>query len=296
VGLLLVFVGRALLSRGSDAEAEQAPARAARLGMLERVLDRVTAPFFGAGGASRMAAQLDLAGFEVRPQEWIALRAAGTALGFVLSLYLTNVLTVALLVALAVFLLPNIYLRLMRRRRMAEVTRQLPEAMILMANALESGSALVQSMQVVAEGIAPPIRQEFARVDREMQLGIPLEEALDHMTRRLDSRDLGMLVNAIQIHRQLGGSLAEILRAITETIRERVRLAERIRVLTAQSRASAYIITALPVVTVLLLLVIAPGYMNVMFTSVIGVVVLIVCLVMIAVAFFLMARITDVEI
>jgi tight adherence protein B len=297
VGLLLVFAGRALLS-GAEAgeEGQEQSVEVAVSGALEPILDRLTAPFFGARGASRVATQLDLAGVDVRPQEWYALRAAMTALAFVFTLYLSNAAAVAVVLAAIVFVAPEVALRVLQRQRRQQIVRQLPEAMILMANALESGAALLQSMEVVVETIALPIRGEFARADREVKLGIPLEQALDRMAQRLKSRDIGMLVSAVQIHRQLGGSLAEILRSITETIRERVKLADRTRILTAQARASAYIITALPIAAMLLLLLIAPSYMTVMFTNVLGIVVLVTCAAMIAVAFILMSSITNVEI
>jgi tight adherence protein B len=108
----------------------------------------------------------------------------------------------------------------------------------------------------------PPISTEFARVIREVNLGLPLDEALANLQRRVRSDDLDLMTTAIAIHHTVGGNLAEILDTIAFTIRERVRIKGEIRTLTAQQRMSGYVVGFLPVALVVLLSVIAPTFME----------------------------------
>jgi tight adherence protein B len=168
--------------------------------------------------------------------------------------------------------------------------------MMLMTNVLESGAGLLQSVQAVARSMPEPVGAEFLRVDQGVNFGLPLDVALAQMSARIESKDLAMLVGAVEIHRQMGGSLATILRSVAETMHERVKLSERVRVLTVQSRVSGYIITALPIGVALLLLVLVPSYMEPLFSNVIGYLALTLALVMLATAYFLMGRITRIDI
>lgn len=292
-GLLLVFAGQAFRLRTGDAEAV-APLRATLGGFVDRAVSVATAPFFGPGAAARAGAALARAGVRMRPQEWYAIRAALTVIGLVLPLFLWGSLLLSALGAAVAFLLPRAWLRVLEGRRLRRLGRQLPDALLLIANAMGAGSALYDAVRAVDETMPEPIAEEFRRINLEVELGVPLEEALDRTAQKLGSADLAMVANAVQIHRQLGGSLAEILRAVTDTMKERVKLNERVAVLTAQARASAYIVSALPAVLLLVLLVIAPGYVAPLFTTVLGLAVLTFAAAMIGLAFFVMSRISRV--
>jgi tight adherence protein B len=168
--------------------------------------------------------------------------------------------------------------------------------MTIMANSLESGSTVLQAIEAVAETTTPPISDEFTRVAREVTLGIPVDEALGHIASRFDSKDFAILVSAVQLNQRMGGSLAVVLIRIQETMRERVRLLDRVRVLTAQSRASAYIVSALPFGVAVLLMIIAPNYMTPLFTNPLGYVAMVLALCLFAVAWVVMGRITRIDI
>ena len=109
--------------------------------------------------------------------------------------------------------------------------------------------------------VGPPISEEFRRVVREVGLGVPLQDALDHLLERIPSEDLDLLVTAIAINHEVGGNLAQILEIIGETIRERVRIKGEIRVLTAQQSLSGYIISLLPVGLAILIFLLNPSYL-----------------------------------
>ncbi|ACX52175.1 Type II secretion system F domain protein [Ammonifex degensii KC4] len=158
-------------------------------------------------------------------------------------------------------LVPFLYLRHLRRQRLARFQSQLPDALSLMANTMRAGFGMLQAMDVVRREMPPPISQEFGRTLAELGLGMGVEEALERLSHRVPSDDLDLAVTAVIIQRQVGGNLAEILDNIATTIRERVRLKGEIRALTAQGRISALIIGLLPLALALILSLINPSYL-----------------------------------
>ena len=121
---------------------------------------------------------------------------------------------------------------------------------MLLANSLRAGSSFLQSVEMVCREAQPPISTEFSRVIREVNLGLPLDDALANLGRRMKSDDLDLMITAIAIQHQVGGNLAEILDTIAYTIRERVRIKGEIKTLTAQQRMSGYVVGFLPVALV----------------------------------------------
>ena len=156
---------------------------------------------------------------------------------------------------------------------MGAFNKQLPDTITLIANALRAGSSFLQAIELVVRETRPPISTEFARVIREVNLGLPFEQALENMVRRVRSDDLELMATAIAIQHQVGGNLAEILDSIAYTIRERIRIKGEIRTLTAQQRLSGYVVAGLPIGLAGFLFVGAPGFMDPMFdprASIIG--------------------------
>jgi tight adherence protein B len=135
-----------------------------------------------------------------------------------------------------------------------------------MSNSLRSGLSLVQAMEMISREAEPPIADEFQRVVREIGLGVGPQEALLHLVRRVNSDDLDLLVVAILVQFEIGGNLSRILDSIANTIRERVKLHGEIRTMSAQGRMAGYVLSGLPVAIGGLLMLIAPGYMGLLFT------------------------------
>jgi len=160
------------------------------------------------------------------------------------------------------FILPRWYLRRRQGKRINQFNKQLPDTITLIANALRAGSSFLQAIELVVREARPPISTEFARVIREVNLGLPFEQALENLVRRVSSDDLELMVTAISIQYTVGGNLAEILDSIAYTIRERVRIKGEIRTLTAQQRMSGYVVAFLPIALVGFLTVIAPSFME----------------------------------
>jgi tight adherence protein B len=157
--------------------------------------------------------------------------------------------------------LPKFWLGRRKGKRLKAFNSNLADTIMLLANSLRAGSSFLQAVEMIVRETRPPISTEFARVIREVNLGLPLDEALANLQRRVRSDDLDLMTTAIAIHHTVGGNLAEILDTIAFTIRERVRIKGEIRTLTAQQRMSGYVVGFLPIALVLLLSVIAPTFM-----------------------------------
>lgn len=167
----------------------------------------------------------------------------------------------------------NLALKYLDRRaaiRQKAIETQLPDALNIMASSLQSGYSLLQSMEVIAEEMPPPVATEFGRVVRETSVNISLEDALANLLERVASDDLDLVVTAILIQRQVGGNLAEVLQKISHTIRERGRILGELRTQTAQGRASGWVISLLPVVLLGLIYLIDTEYVLPLFTHPLG--------------------------
>ncbi|HID52748.1 MAG TPA: secretion system protein [Anaerolineae bacterium] len=158
--------------------------------------------------------------------------------------------------------IPKWYVKHAAGKRMRAFDNQLSDTLNLWVNALRSGYSVLQGMEAIATELPPPVSVEFERVVQEVRLGLSVEAALDNMYRRVPSEDLDLIITAVNIQREVGGNLAEVLESISHTIRERVRIKGEIRTLTAQGRISGTIISLLPIVLGGLLFMINPGYVS----------------------------------
>jgi len=158
--------------------------------------------------------------------------------------------------------LPLMYIGMAARRRVNAFNDQLGDTLNLWVNALRSGYSVLQAMETIATELPPPVSREFERVVQEVRLGLSLEQAMNNMYRRVPSEDLDLVITAVNIQREVGGNLAEVLDTISFTIRERVRIKGEVRTLTAQGRISGWIISLLPVGLALLLNAMNPGYVS----------------------------------
>jgi tight adherence protein B len=156
--------------------------------------------------------------------------------------------------------LPSMYVKSEQKKRLVKFNNQLGDMLNLMVNGLKAGFSTMQAMEAISRELAPPIADEFRRVIQEMQLGLSMEKALDNLLRRIPSPDLDLVVTAINVQREVGGNLAEILDTISFTIRERVRVKGEIRVLTSQQSFSGKFLSLLPVFVVLALYIFNKDY------------------------------------
>lgn len=192
------------------------------------------------------------AGMRVRPAEFLIICVVVMVVNafffaligwFVLG---TAVLLMGILGFSLSWLFPVLYVIFRRRRRMNKFNEQLLDLITLISNSLKSGYGFAQSLQLVADEAEPPAQDEFNRVIRENNLGLPLNEALERLVERMDSQDLDLMVTAVLIQREIGGNLSQVLDSIADTIRERMRLQGQIDALTAQGKLGGLIISLLP--------------------------------------------------
>jgi tight adherence protein B len=158
--------------------------------------------------------------------------------------------------------IPRFVVSYQQGKRLAKFNDQLPDMLNLMVNGLRTGFSAMQAMEAVSRELPSPISDEFRRVVQEMQLGVPMEGALDNLQRRIASDDLDLAITAINIQREVGGNLAEILDTIAYTVRERIRIHGEVRAVTAQVKYSGRFLALMPIVLALALWGLNRDYMN----------------------------------
>ncbi len=191
---------------------------------------------------------------------------------------------------------PRIYVGSRQSARLKTFDSQLGDGLNLMVNSLRAGYSTLQAMEVISREMPTPISVEFGRVVKEMQLGVPFESAMLNLLRRIPSGDLDLVITAMSVQREVGGNLAEVLDAISFTIRERVRIKGEIKVMTAQGRITGYVITALPFGLGIFIYFVNPDYMNGMFRDPCGWIMLGISVVMIAIGYFVVDKIVSIEV
>ena len=212
-----------------------------------------------------LSVKLERARIPVKPGEYVVLAACGAVVAAALFVAITeqwflSILGAGMAIAAAV-VFPNF--RINRRRKAFEA--QLPDAMSLIAGSLSAGHTFLRAIQMMCEESEPPLSEEFRRVVSETQLGDPLVDALERMANRLEVKDLQWVVQAIRIQQTVGGKLADLLHTLAEFIRAREEIRREVLVLTAEGRISAWILGGLPVLLLLAVQTMSPGYMEPMF-------------------------------
>ena len=198
---------------------------------------------------------------------WVATTVGTPVVFFILGFVISSLQSpIALLGGLLLgFMAPRIWLGRRKSGRLSAFNKQLPDTITLIANALRAGSSFLQAIELVVRESRPPISTEFGRVIREVNLGLPFDQAMENMVRRLRSEDFELMATAINIQHSVGGNLAEILDSIAYTIRERVRIKGEIRTLTAQQRLSGYVVGGLPFGLAAFIYLAAPTFFDPMF-------------------------------
>ncbi len=221
-------------------------------------LHRVLAPMAWAG---RLDAMLRQARWDMTVGVLVLICAASGAGAFALARLTLSGPVWPWLLGTVAGLAPMAWLRHRRNRRMTAFATQLPEALDLVTRALKAGHAFSQGLRMVADEMADPIGTEFTETLEEINLGVPSDVALHGLTRRVDCQDLKFFVVSVNIQRETGGNLAEIVSTISRLVRERSKLQGKVRVLSAEGRLSAYVLLALPVAIALVIRIINPAYM-----------------------------------
>jgi len=276
-------------SKLTDREGDSKVAAAA-LGLANRALQ--------VRGTSRTVAErLDEAGMAMRPAEYVVL---GACASFVLALCLT-ILIGTFLIGVPVGLVAGwlgarLLLSVRIARRRAAFNEQLPDVLQLLSSSLQSGFSLAQALDAVVREGSQPAAGEFSRALGEARIGADLADALDSVATRMDSQDMRWTVMAIRIQRSVGGNLAEVLRNTMTTMRERASLRRHVKALSAEGRLSAYILVALPILLGGWLFYTSRSYMQLLYTTTFGLVMLCSAVVLVVIGGFWMRALIKVEV
>lgn len=222
---------------------------------------------------------------------------AGFAVGFgIVAYFLGGSLLVAAAGVAFGALLPYLYVRRARARRLRRFEELLPEAIDLMGRALRAGHPFTAGIKLVGEESAPPVSTEFERLFEEQRFGLPLPDALLGLADRISSLDVRIFITAVLIQREVGGNLAEVLDKLGYTIRERFRIRREIRTRTAQGRMTGYLLAVLPFAAGALLFAINPHYMMPLFKETLGHILIAAALILQMIGFFWIKKIVDIEV
>ncbi|HAD06264.1 MAG TPA: secretion system protein [Anaerolineaceae bacterium] len=248
----------------------------------------------------RISQELSRADLKFRPGEFIAVVIISivvmAGVGYVIGQY--SIVT-AIIGAIIGGFLPRFYVKRQQNKRLIRFNEQLSDMLNLMVNGLRAGYSTMQAMEAVSKELPPPISDEFHRVVQEMQLGIPMEKALDNLLKRIPSDDLDLVITAINVQREVGGNLAEILDTISFTIRERVRIKGEIRVLTTQVMYSGKFLSLLPLILIGVLYLLNRDYIMTFFkpeSVPCGYIALGVAAILIISGYFTMTKLADIEV
>ncbi len=248
-----------------------------------------------AEGKPTLTEDLARAGLNISPAEYLLIRIGAVALGALIGLFRFGVSVGPIVIAAVGFVIPPLVVSYLQRRRQNMFNDQLTGMLQLLSNSLKTGYAIDRALETVATKSQPPVSTEFERVTTEVTLGTSVEDALSALLLRINSPDLEFIVTAILLHTRVGGNLAEVLDNISDTLRDRLQTKRDMSVLTAQSRASASIITGLPILLGLGLYIFVPGYFAPMTSTFVGYVLLGIAGLLILIGNILIRRMTALQ-
>jgi tight adherence protein B len=275
---------------------EPMPARATPREMVDRLLKPAAENLSQSRrrqGKPTLSEDLARAGLNVTPPEYLLIRILAVALGALVGLFRFGFSIGPIILGVIGFVVPPLVLNYLQRRRLQQFNEQLGSMLQLLSNSLKTGYAIDRALETVASKSQPPVSSEFERVTTEVTLGTSVEDALSALLLRINSPDLEFIVTAILLHIRVGGNLAEVLDNISDTLRDRLQTKRDMSVLTAQSRASASIITGLPILLALGLYVFVPGYYAPMTSTWVGYILLGVAAFLILIGNLLIRRMTS---
>ncbi len=249
----------------------------------------------GRGFAKDLATQIARADLKFTVGEFLVLSIT-LAVVLALTFFILNRIVLVPVGAIVGFFGPRWYVGFQQGQRFKTFDGQLGDAINLMVNSLRAGYSVNQAMEVISKEMPSPISKEYGRVVLELQLGVSFDTAMANLLRRMPSQDLDLMITAMSVQREVGGNLAEVLDAISFTIRERVRIKGEIKTLTSQGRYSGYLITLLPFALGGFLYLYNPAFIMPMFTDPCGWAMLGACVVLIGIGYFAISKIVDIEV
>jgi tight adherence protein B len=264
--------------------------------LTEKMLESTETILRGSSLWKRWRWELEIAKVTMPPEQIAVL----TGIGSLLVLLLINVVFGSLLVGIVLAGAIPLAVRSLLKRKLERQRRmfaeQLPDNLQVLASALRAGHSFIGALSVVVNDAPEPARSEFQRVVADEQLGVPIDQALHVVVERMESRELEQVALVAALQRETGGNTAEVLDQVTDTIRERFELRRTVQTLTAQGRMSRWVLTLLPLFLLAVITLINPGYMDVLYDSTSGRVLLVVAGVLVAAGSLVIKRIVNIKV
>lgn len=248
------------------------------------------------GISARLDAELEAASVSLRSGEFVIATVGASFAGLILGYVLLRSPWLAVGVGALAGVTPTMALRVALKRRSEKLREQLPDVLTIMASSLRAGHSFLQALDTVAKEIAQPAATEFQRVVAEVRLGRGAEEALEALAERVGSADFKWAVLAVNIQREVGGNLAEILDNVSDTLRERAQMRRQVQVLTSEGRLSAWVLALMPFAIGLYMLVTNPEYIGLLFSTKIGLVMLVGAALLLTAGVLWMRKIVDIDV
>lgn len=271
IGAILALVAGIYVLIGPDQEVEERLASgrvSENKKSMERsrgLSDKVNAELKKRRFGSQLAMEINQAGVQITPAEFIGLNIGLVVAALLLGVVVAKTLIAGVGIAALLGVAPRMWLKRKKSQRIANFQQQLPDVLNLIVGSLRAGYGLLQSMKLVAQEMPDPSKSEYGRVANEVALGYSLQEALLHLVERMESEDLSMVVTAINIQNEVGGNLGNILETIAGTIQDRVKLEGDVRAMTSMQRATGYLLASMPFFIGAFLLFASPEYITQLF-------------------------------
>ncbi len=264
--------------------------------LTEKMFEGTETILRGSSRWQRFKWELEIGKVTMPPEQIVVLTLIGSLLAFLMIDFVFGSLLVAIMLAVAI----PIAVRSMLKRQVAKQRKlfaeQLPDNLQVLASALRAGHSFIGALSVVVNDAPEPARSEFQRVVADEQLGVPIDQALHVVVERMQSRELEQVALVAALQRETGGNTAEVLDQVTDTIRERFELRRTVQTLTAQGRMSRWVLTLLPLFLLLAITLINPGYMDVMYDSVTGRVLLVLSTISVACGSLVIKKIVNIKV
>jgi tight adherence protein B len=268
--------------------------RARKQASKDLPFDRAEKTLAGSGWWARFKQDLDIGRVRISPMQIVFWTAAVT----LIAVYLLA-LIIGPLAGFLGLLVPFAVRGVIRRRvhqQQELFASQLPDNLQVLASALRAGHSLVGALSVVVDDSPEPSHTEFRRVVADEQLGVPLEDAIETVAERMDSTDLRQVGLVAALQHETGGNTAEVLDSVAETVRERFELRRLVNTLTAQGRMSRWILTGLPVLLLVVITLLNPGYIEPLYTHTAGRVLLVIAAMMVTAGSLVIKKIINIRV
>jgi tight adherence protein B len=235
--------------------------RRSRLSSLRYQINAVLSPL----DSDQVSLDLQRANWRITVTEYILIRYGGTALAFILGWLISGSSLPGIGLAVIAYMVPGLLIRRRINKRQLGFEKQLIDILVLITGSVRAGFSFLQALELVVREMEPPASEEFKRVIDEASLGVSVPQALRNLASRMENDDLDLVVTSMEIQYQVGGNLATMLDAVSETIRERIRLFGEVRVITTQQRYTGYLLSFLPLIIGAMLFIMNPTYMSKLF-------------------------------